>query len=214
MPRSGGTLLYQLTKEIAEISGKAKGRGFAKQGITSGVVKTEFCEQWMIERVINGAQAIGSYRDFRDVILSMRDFYNRREQMQKTGKVWTIEDALRHRSEILDSFYCWRKHCNLWFRFEDENYVDKILNVAPQVIGITLTEQQKEAIKEKYSLENNQKHIRKMKPKMDAGPGRMLTKWHISPTCGKSRWQRELTQNEIEMIENVGGEWLRQYGYE
>lgn len=211
MPRSGGTLLYQLTKEIAEYSGLATGKGFPKERYRDGVVKTEFCEPWMIERVKNdNAIAFGTYRDFRDVILSLRNFYNRREKIKGVKKVWTIEDVLRHRDVILDSYYGWKDYCSIWFQYEQDNLDEEIVDNISASLNIQLPDLRKALIINKYSKENNLKRIQTQKVSMEAGNGSMLTKWHIGqPT----NWREELTQKEIEMIESVGGDWLREHGY-
>ena len=211
MPRLGGTLLYQLTKEIAEYSGLATGKGFPKERYKDGVVKTEFCEPWMIERVKNDkAIAFGTYRDFRDVILSLRNFYNRRELIKNTGKVWTIQDVLGHRDKILSSYYGWQ-HNATWIRYEHGNLADRIVNNVSFVLGVRLSNRQKREFIDKYSKENNLKRIQTQKVNMEAGNGSMLTKWHIGkPT----NWREELTQKEIEIIELVGGDWLREHHYE
>jgi hypothetical protein len=215
MPRSGGTLLYQLTKEIAERGEIATGRGFAKERYHSGVVKTEFCEPWMIDRVRNGgAVAFGSYRDFRDVIVSLRGFYNRRDRIKRTPKAWTVQDVLDHRPIILDSYYGWQRACRVWFRYEDENFAQNIVNDVCDILRVPLMPRQKRVIIEEYSLEANLRRTQTQKVWMEAGPGSMLTQGHISPTRGRSIWREVLSPHDLVLIDKVGGQWLREHGYE
>lgn len=212
VPRSGGTLLYQLTKEIAELGDICKGRGFAKESITSGVVKTEFCEPWMIDRVKNGALAFGSYRDFRDIIVSLQGFYNRRERIKGIKKRWTIDDVLSHRPVILESYYGWEEYAT-WFRYEQGNFAYCVTSAVSDCLNVQLSTIQKQAIIFKYNLDNNTRRVKQQKIPMDAGAGSMLTKWHISPTKGQSTWREALSQSDIDKIEYVGNEWLREHGY-
>jgi hypothetical protein len=214
MPRSGGTLLYQLTREIAEQGNITRGRGFAKEGITSGVVKTEFCEPWMIDRVRNGAIAFGTYRDFRDIIVSLRGFYNRRDRVKRIPKKWTVQDVLDYRPIILDSYYCWQRPCKVWFRYEDDNLAQYIVNDVSNLLNVSLSSEQKQAIVHKYSLVANLRRTRQQKVWMEAGPGSMLTQEHISPTKGKSTWREVLSPDDLVLIDKVGGQWLREHGYE
>jgi len=206
MPRSGGTLLYQITKEICEQAGIAGGRGFAKPSVKSGVVKTEFCEPWMIDKK---DFAFGTYRDFRDVILSLRNFYNRRDAIKNTVPSWTIEDVLRYRNVIIKSFNGWEEHA-VWIRYEQNNLAQVMADTVASRLNVELSDVEKTAIIEKYSKENNRQRIKKQKVDMEAGNGSMLTRWHIgNPT----NWQSELTPQEVKAIEQAGGDWLKEYGY-
>lgn len=213
MPRSGGTLLYQLIKEIAAYR-DIKGRGFPKKRFKNGVVKTEFCEPWMIQRVENNqAIAFGTYRDFRDVIVSLRDFYNRRERVKGVKKVWTVADVLEYRSVILESYYCWQSHAT-WFKYEDENLALNIVNNISDFLDVSLSFKEKQVIIGKYSLSSNEKRMRQQKVWMEAGSGSMLTQAHISPTRGKSTWREVLSMSDLHKIMMVGSDWLKEHSYE
>lgn len=213
-PRSGGTLLYQLTREIAELGGLCQGRGFAKAGYTSGVVKADVCQNWMVHRVQTGqARAFGSYRDLRDVIVSLRTFYARRAEAKGPPKKWTVRDVLDYRGDMLEVYYCWRKVCGTWFRYEDEDYAATVIDGVSRRLGVLLSIEQKQAIMSKYSLSANAQRIIDQKHWMDAGGGSMLTKIHISPTLGRSTWRESLSEDDLSLVYEFGGEWLKEHGY-
>lgn len=215
MPRSGGTLLYQIVKEVAELGDLGRGRGFAKESYNSGVVKADTCQPWMTERVISGqAVAFGCYRDLRDVIVSLRTFYSRRSR-EKTGrpKRWTVRDVLDYRGDLLDVYYCWREVCDTWFRYEDDHYPARVVDGVAFELAVSLSPNQKHDIIRKYSLEANRERIRGQKHWMDAGAGSMLTKIHISPTKGKSTWREALSPDDLALVMEFGGDWLREHGY-
>jgi hypothetical protein len=213
MPRSGGTLLYQLTKEIAETSGICEGKGFPKRRYRDGVVKTDTCESWMIRRVrSNKAIAFGTYRDFRDIVVSLRTFYNRRDRVKRVGKAWTVKDVLEYRSTILENYYCWQPYAT-WFRYEDENLALNIVEKVSDFLNVSLSFAEKQAIINRFSLTSNEERIGNQKVWMDAGGGSMLTKVHISPTRGKSTWQEVLSQEDLDKIMIVGEEWLKEHNY-
>ncbi len=211
MPRSGGTLLYQLTKEIAGQKG-IRGKGFAKRKIKRGVVKADRCEGWMIERINNGALAFGTYRDFRDVIVSLRTFYTRRSQAKGRGRQWTVKDVLEYRPNILEVYRCWQPYA-MWFRYEDDNLALNIVENVTDFLGVSLSSIEKQAIIDKYSLVSNEKRIRGQNVWMEAGDGSMLTKIHISPTRGRSTWREALSREDLVRVEAIGGNWLKEYGY-
>lgn len=212
MPRSGGTLLYQLVKEIAESNNICKGRGFPKEKYKSGVVKTDTCQPWMIDRVKNdGALAFGTYRDFRDIIVSLQKFYTRRssERFNKP-KQWSVDDVLKHRPDILDIQRCWEPHAT-WFKYEDDSFQCQIVKQVSKQLGVTSDIW---AIIDKYSRQANDQRIKQQKQWMDAGTGSMLTRIHISDTRGRSVWREVLSQEDLAKVETVGDDWLRKYGYE
>lgn len=209
MPRSGGTLLYQLVSEIAEAGGIAQGRGFAREGIRRGVVKSEECCQWMLDR---RPLAFGTYRDFRDIIVSLRDFYNRRSVVKGSIARWTVAEVVRDEGQkILDDYYCWRSVCDVWFRYEN-NLVDRILEIVPAHLGVTLPLADLKAIKREYSLIRNIKRTQSQPRWIDTDT--MLTQAHISETAGRSTWREELTQDEVNLIEELAGDWLIDHNYE
>lgn len=213
MPRSGGTLLYQLTKEIAEFGGICKGRGFPKERYQSGVVKTDTCQPWMIERVKSGeAIAFGTIRDFRDIVVSLVGFYNRRALARGPKRTWTVDDVLKYRANILDIHYCWQPWAT-WFQYESPYLSQSIVDEVSKILGVSLDSGQKGYILVRNSLKANEERIKRQKAWMDAGPGSMLTKIHISPTRGKSTWRKVLSKSDLEKIMAIGGDWLRENGY-
>lgn len=214
MPRSGGTLLYQLTKEICEQNDICRGRGFPNRKYKSGVVKTDTCQPWMINRVKNGALAFGTYRDFRDIVVSLQKFYTRRSK-ERLGidEEWSIERVLGYRASILDIYYCWQPYA-AWFRYEDLDFTANIVNGVSRILEIEITPEQRQAIIGKYNLVGNLKRIKQQKPWMEAGGGSMLTKIHISSTKGLSTWRKVLSKEDLKKVMAVGGEWLKEHGYE
>lgn len=214
MPRSGGTLLYQITREIAEHGNLCRGRGFAKESYTNGVVKADVCQPWMVDRVKAGrAIAIGSYRDLRDIIVSLRTFYSRRARIKGPKKEWTVRDVLDYRGDLLEVYYCWRQVCDTWFRYEDADYPMTVADGVAQKLNVSLSPEQKRSIVDKYDLTANERRIANQKHWMDAGPGSMLTRVHISPTRGTSTWKDVLSREDLALIEKFGGDWLREHGY-
>lgn len=212
MPRSGGTLLYQLVKEIAETGNVCKGRGFPKEKYKSGVVKTDTCQPWMIERVKKGALAFGTYRDFRDIVVSLRTFYTRRAFARYDRKRWTVDDVLRYRHNILETYYCWQP-CATWFQYEDVGLARTIIDTVSDALNVSLSFVQKRDMVSWYSIKANEKRIEKQKAWMDAGSGSMLTKIHISETRGKSTWKEALSKEDLAKVMTVGGGWLKEHGY-
>lgn len=215
MPRSGGTLLYQLTKEIVELNGLGKGHGFPNEKYKSGVVKTDTCHPWMIDRVNRGeALAFGSYRDFRDIVVSLQKFYSNREQ-QRFGKtkVWSVSDVLTYRPDILDIYYCWQPYAT-WFRYEGEDFTQNIVNTVSRQLRVSITPEQRQSIIGKYNLINNLDRIERQVSWMDAGTGSMLTKVHISDTRGRSTWRDVLSPDDLATVEAVSGDWLKEHNYE
>ena len=212
MPRSGGTLLYQLVKEIAETGGVCKGRGFPKERYRNGVVKTDTCQPWMIKRIKKGALAFGTYRDFRDIIVSLRTFYTRRAFARYDRKKWTVDDVLAYRSNILDVYYCWQPHAT-WFKYEDVGLIRTIIDTASNALSVRLSFEQKRDMVSWYSLEANEKRIKNQSVWMDAGSGSMLTKIHISSTRGRSTWEEALSKEDLAKVEAIGGDWLKEHGY-
>ena len=212
MPRSGGTLLYQLIREIAETGGICKGRGFPKEKYRSGVVKTDTCQPWMIERVKREAFAFGTYRDFRDIVVSQQKFYTRRSFARLDRRQWTIDDVLEYRPDILKIYYCWQPHAT-WFKYEDIGLARTIIDTVSDTLNVSLSFEQKRDMVAWYSLEANEKRIEKQKVWMDAGSGSMLTKIHISPTHGKSTWKEALSKKDLVKVEAIGDDWLKEHGY-
>lgn len=215
MPRSGGTLLYQLTKEIAEYSGLATGKGFPKERYKNGVVKTDTCDDWMIERVKSGqAIAFGTYRDFRDIVVSLQKFYTRRDK-ERFGKIkqWTVGGVLEYRPDILDIYYRWQPLAT-WFRYEDSNFKRNAIKEISKHLNVELTHRDIQHIIDKYSRQANDNRIKKQKHWMDAGSGSMLTKIHISETRGRSTWREVLSKEDLAKIESIAGDWLKEHDYE
>lgn len=219
MPRSGSTLHYQLISAIYECAGLGKGYGFAKIELLDlpevAVVKSEECKDWMLEAVENKqARAVGIYRDFRDIIVSLRDFYNRRAEFRNTREVWSAQEIIdREAQRILTDYYKWEKVCHYWsdYRFVINNTVAEIKQLC-NYFDITLDTTEARKIARRFSLERNIVTTDNLDAWMKPDET-MLTKAHISSYCGKSRWQDELSPDEIVQIEAMAGEWLIKHGY-
>lgn len=181
MPRSGGTLLYQLAE--------GKPNGFAKRSKRTGIVKSEICHDWMLDRCRRGsAIAIGSYRDIRDIIVSLQGFYNRRSIYRNSVARWSIEEVIEQDlQKIIDNFYRWNEVCRRWYCYETE------------LFG-------------KYDINDTLATIDRLRGWI--GRKSLFTKGHISSSRGVSRWQEILTQGQLTMIYKVAGDWLKEYGYE
>lgn len=180
LPRSGGTLLYHLSP--------GEKRGFAKKNKHTGVVKSESCLDWMLDRCRNKeAIAIGSYRDIRDIVVSLQAFYNRRSVYTGSIARWTIEEVIEQDLQrIIDNFYRWNEVCSKWYCYETELYG-------------------------KYDINDTLERIETQTGWI--GRKSLYTKTHISSGRGVSRWEEVLTHKHLQAIYEVAGEWLKEYGY-
>ncbi len=213
MPRSGSTLHYQMVKAVIESSGRGRGIGFANSKCINNALKSnEFVaiktETYKPDLLNYDFIAVGIVRDFRDIIVSLRDFYDRRAEFNHTVDRWTTKEIIRdHAGVILYDYFMWSRATNYWACYEDviENkqeeadiFADALELPKCSVNHLTIEEARATGESSTQWIDNDDT---------------MLTAKHIGVYDGQSRWREELVQSDLELIYLVAGEWLEQNGY-
>lgn len=227
MARSGGTLQYQLTKELVERKNLGRGGGevhYASPRIPdrSGfiVVKTEPCQDWKASSVRNGAaKAVNIYRDCRDVVVSLMRFFRLQREWipnhfrsPEFGAITAGDHivALDHQTqwEELPGIYS-SKYEDVW----PDRWHEEVMRIA-EYLGIKVSEEEAREIAAEYSVVKNIERMAKIdgwwQPRRT-----LLTREHISPLRGKPGiWKDVLTQEQVMVVERIAGDWLVSHGYE
>jgi len=226
MSRSGGTLQFQIVREI-----------MARYAPNVKVTKNEIYREKVSASIDNDSnKGVGIYRDFRDVVVSLRGFYTRRAKYyksnpdqltrEKKGKpaftdesYWTFENTL---ADAVKNTLTWQKgweeNENIYFvRYEDiwpgSLWDIETANVAHFCLGYYIKPKDAVEIASKYNILENIDRIDFMKKWFDA-PGSFLTKGHIGVACGRPElWRTALTDDQVLAIEEIAGEWLVSHGY-
>lgn len=218
MSRSGGTLQYQWVKELIESYELGGGVGFpegtwAIKGVS--VFKTEQCQAWMTKMISEGeAVGVGTYRDPRDVAVSLMHFFKERYKHNEEYK-WTgsFEEVI---STHLPAAIKWQ---GLWEQVPGilwqpyEMIMESPLLCVMQIAGfLSLSSEHAPSIVEKYSLDRNVRRQRGIDGWIDRWNS-MLTKEHISPRRGRSTWETALTREQVNQVEASCKDWMKDHGY-
>lgn len=227
MSRSGGTLQYQLTKELVERKGLGKGGGevhYATSIESSGsgfvVVKTEPCQDWKAAAVRTGAaKAVNIYRDCRDVVVSLMRFFRlQREWIPKHPRSPKF-DAITADCHIiaLDNQVKWESlpgiHSSRYEDFWPDKWHEEVMRIAEH-LNISISEKEAKEIAAEYSVVKNIERMAKVdgwwQPRRT-----LLTRGHISSRQGEpGTWKNVLTPEQVMIVERIAGDWLVSHGYE
>jgi hypothetical protein len=220
MSRSGGTLQYLITKSIVESAGIGKGVGFGTGagGSHRGtlVMKVEEAKDWAVENVMAGrADAIGIFRDPRDVAASLMEFREAKEEFDgKPQQNWLNDtvSALKWQKtwEAIPGVYMARyeSHRGDWGRMAcDIGYH----------LGVSLSYEEGCAIADEWSIPRMAERIEEIKAHEELWLGKewLLTRAHLGKHRGQAgRWERDLSREEARMVETLAGkEWMAAHGY-
>jgi len=225
--RSGGTLQYQLTKELVERKGLGKGGGqihFASPIASSGnefvVVKTEPCQDWKAAAVRTGAaKAVNIYRDCRDVVASLMRFYGLQREWIPNHQRSPKFNAITADGCIvaLDYQMEWESLLGIHSsRYEDvwpDSWHEEVVRIA-EYLGIKVSGEEAREIAAEYSIVKNLKRMAEIDGWWQ--PHRtLLTRGHISPRQGEpGTWKDVLTLEQVMIVERIAGDWLVSHSYD
>ena len=225
MKRSGSTLQYQLAGSIVEkakvgrLIGSVLPNEFAvlraahegEKGLL--IVKSHAYIPHLEALFAKGeSKAIYSYRDVRDVVVSMMNKRNESfEQLVNRGFIETI----------LSDYGKWR-HCSplLTSKYEDmvadlSREVSRIadfLNVPLDVKTIEEIAIEHSLEKQREKINNHQNENQRVSNNIRWDSQSLLHTNHIR--SGKAdQWRTELAAHEIAVIEGIAGVWLQKRGY-
>lgn len=210
MSRSGSTVQYQITKEIAESHVLSVGMGF---GIgfkgEDAVIKTEPPKQHLIRLVEEDvAIAIGIYRDPRDVAASLMKW------REKKGKDGSFEGVTEEWQNAIIWWNAWEPLCSYRSKYENvhpDKWYLEVLGIA-DILGVKMNVTEARLIAKKWSIKRNLARQEKQSRWMDFGT--MLTEAHVSDTMGMSVWRDVLTDEQAhQVIEFAGEDWMKEHGY-
>ena len=226
MPQSGSTVQYQLTVHLVEGAGLGQSVEWVapeewaavrdKHAGTASwkVFKTHRCTPEMrAEFDAGNATGVYVFRDIRDVIVSRmkrgdKDF----------DRMWarTLESALT-------SFQKWTSLESVLVSRYDEMVADLAAEVRriAHHLGIAVGRSESEAIASEYTVERQRERIRQAtaEGRLQAigrsmvDPASQLHVGHVrSGRTGE--WQRELSRQQVALIEARAGDWLVANGFE
>ena len=225
MYRSGSTLQYQIVSELIEkfdlgerlswkkdIDFKNIGQSLKKDKYS--VLKTHVYNDDILSVMDEiPVKFIYSYRDIRDVVLSLG---------KKNGK--TVDKVLENNvlSEILENDIGWRSVEPIYIsRYDDlVNDLKSEIKLIADFLSIKLSDNEAEEMANIFNIQSQKEKIKKFEKSSltDLGdhrkfdPKSLLHNNHIS--SGKvSGWIDELTFKQIAQIESKTGLWLKKYGY-
>lgn len=207
MSRSGGTLQYLFAKEVLE-----------RAGMKWDIIKREWPEEWMIDYIKNGrGMAINIYRDPRDVLVSLWEFYERRDCYEGRDVEWDFYRAFQEFTNTMTWQLKWESRVeNLHsYRYEDYHPYNWHKHVIELQRLLTEKSDNKDAheIADLYNLDRNIARSNEINNWWDA-PGTLLTARHISDKRGAvGRYTDVLDMDQIKVIENYAGNWMRRNGY-
>lgn len=226
MMRAGSTLQYQLAVELATRRGPCVGLGFAtpeqfdellaRHDDTTGslVVKAHaFLPAAASLLAAGNAVAIYSYRDVRDVALSLAVMTNKSiTELYSEGTLYAL----------LEQYACWTNFPGvLVSRYETiiENVAAEAQRIA-NLLGVELTAIEAADLAARYSLDRQRERIASFadKPRDKTNgdnrfdPQSLLHRNHVR--SGKvGGWRQELTANEVALVERVATRWLVDHDY-
>lgn len=202
---------YQIAKEIAESHVIAKGMGHASgfKFEYNAIIKKEPSHEWALQMVKDKkAQAIGIYRDPRDVVVSLMKFKEAKGKKSLFDKIsWLWHHAIEWWKE-------WEPLCEHVARYESvhpDGWYWEAIQIS-KVLVISITPSEAKLIAAKWSLERNVQRQQENRSWFDTHT--MLVKSHISDTRGESTWRTVLAPDQVREIEAfVGADWMEAHGY-
>lgn len=225
MSRSGSTVQYQITKRLAEehLGGRGLGMINQKKRIIIGeryrsetiVVKSEQYQPWARDYFDAGvAVGIGIYRDFRDVVVSLMNFYSsRKDYKAHTDADGSFDDTLMNYAvPAMNWQSCWERRQNVFFlKYEDWwPNLERMTHPIAQILEIS---SDVEDIEKEFTIARNRSRIAEIRQWIDLKDS-LLTKNHIGLNDGRpGQYKLNLEKAQIAEVENIGGEWLKKHGY-
>lgn len=227
MLRSGSTLQYQLTAELAESANIGKRLGYVdrhdflqmseKENSDNNMLVVK-CHSFLPEAkglIKDGkAKAIYVYRDVRDVIVSF---------MNVTGMSFVRILRQGYLETILSDYYKWSSTGDILISKYEEMVKEihkETLRIA-NYLGISIDESRAIEFSQKFNIQQQKERIREVSyesiyreyGREDAPePHSLLKKDHIR--SGKpEQWRQALSGFQIAMIESIAYDWLNEQGY-
>lgn len=224
MKRSGSTLQYQITKEIVESAGVGKAIGgvyrstfndvYDKYAEDDGLLVVKCHDYFSDMQRLSDAQkvkAIYSYRDIRDVIVSMlnatdQSFWH----LMRAGFVERMLNNYQHWTTMQDVMVT-----------QYENMVADVpaeVSKIARFLEISLDEQTSKDIAERYELKRQKERIEKGNfPVTETGrikpdPQSLLLHRHINSGASE-QWRHALTAMQIGLIEDIAEQWMIAHKY-
>lgn len=221
--RSGSTLQYQIVSEIVERKGLGRRIGFieptalpplfeehsdAKEYL---VLKSHYLTPEIRREFERGnARGIYSFRDIRDVVVSM---------MNKENKRFEAFASRRFIEKQIELFNTWQTIPDLLVS-KYESFYNRIFLEVRRIalfLNIELTDNEIEDIAALFSKENNLKRIAEGSDTVvhegrEFSRSQLLHDGHIHSGDTK-QWESRLTENEVALVEQRAASWLRACGY-
>jgi len=214
--RSGSTLIYQALKQVFPQANVIKTHDF--------IYHKDY-------------KVVATYRDFRDVLISMWRTLLSKGTKENIAKVirltepdisskqdfssMTNEEVVEranwikcHLSEVLDKYKEVDQHNVLWMQYElFYNNFDYIFSRLSSFFQICIDEGKKNKIKEDCSIEANRRRAYKLKDFSEYDPLTHIHGHHIYE--GRvGFWKEFLTSEQKEISRTILGSALERYGYE
>ncbi len=226
MRRSGSTLQYQIATDLVTRRGIGEGLGyvlpedFEKLAQEHGgdgrfkIVKTHAFLPAAGPLLRRGqAKGLYSYRDIRDVIVSLMTMQNVPfAHLRDQGMIYAL----------LKEYDDWLQAGNILVsRYESmvEDLAGEISRMA-SFIGVRLEEGEAETMATEYSLERQKERINQFSSEQlvetsvgtKVHPTMLLHHNHIS-SGRQGRWQQVLSRSEVALVEHIARDWMRDRGY-
>lgn len=211
MSRSGGTLQFLLTRDIVkQMHGKTSWE----------VTKQEIALDWVVDDLREKrAVGINIYRDFRDVTLSLWNFFRGRAKYRgEDPDTWTFEEIMKKAEETLTWQKKWEEIDGIYsVKYEDihpDRWADEVVGIS-SFLGLRTNFTSALELASKYSLEENKRRIANLNQWWD-GHNTLLTQVHIGKHRGRiGQWLHDdmITSKRLAAIEELGGDWLKEHGY-
>lgn len=229
MKRSGSTLQYQIAAHLVEMTGKGTRVGWADtfEEVQAQHPDNTSNPRWKVYKNHNYSASMGAaltdgrakgiymYRDLRDVFVSFMH-----KQNASFERLWT-RDILR---ELVENYAQWTQQPNVLV----SRYETMMADVSGEVsriaahLGLTITPEEAKQIAAEYSVTKQLERIEQADnlqvSRQTKGVGfdrhTLLHENHISEEQGQvGQWKTALTPEQVSLIENRYGAWMKANGY-
>lgn len=231
MSRSGSTVQYQIVKEILERNDIGRGEGLLKapnlvrkyaNSPNIHAIKSEQPIPEALELFLKDPMKIvcfGIYRDFRDVFVSLMNFFSARKQHfgNRVDLTGSFDEVLAGSGRQAIAWQTWWESTDMvmWFRYSIQhasNFVPMIATVGMILTGDPLPSNQIVDIGNQFDRNKQLQRIQHQKAWISDKT--MLTRGHISKNAGKpGAYKMLLTDEQLCEVEKLGGKWLLAHGY-
>ena len=215
IPRSGSTLLFNILREMIRIDLDKLDGYFETDKEYEQLLKSEKSYyikkthnlSWILLNRIKRKESTGffTHRDIRDIVVSM---------MQK-GWIKDFNKFIRFQLTVIINIaliYASVKNMHIYSYDELINNKMKVIKDLQTILNINLDKDSIFEIIKRTSIEETKKAIERLPKNQEYDPTSHLHKAHIKN--GKiGKWNEELTDSQIKMINSVAKNYLRYFNY-